>query len=150
RAAPGGRAGRTGRRWSSVAPFRGGGGFGRGGQGDERVLQGAGGDLQVPGGGGIEQVAGHGVGVGGVHQHALPAHLHLVHPGQVAEAVQVGSGQPAGHGGAHGAPGGEGLDLGGGAVGDDQAAGHQHDPVGVDVRLLQVVGGEQHGAPLVR
>ncbi len=36
------------------------------------------------------------------------------------------------------------LDLGRRSVGDDPAAGHQHDAVGVGVGLLQVVGGEHH------
>ena len=40
------------------------------------------------------------------------------------------------------APPDRGLDLGRRAVGDDPAAGHQHDPVGVGVGLLEVVGGE--------
>ena len=36
------------------------------------------------------------------------------------------------------------LDLGRRPVGDDLAAGHQDDPVGVGVGLLEVVSGEQH------
>ena len=35
-----------------------------------------------------------------------------------------------------------GLDLGGGTVGDDPTSGEEHDPVGVGIGLLEVVGGE--------
>ena len=46
-------------------------------------------------------------------------------------------------------PGGERLDLRPRAVRDDAALAHQHDAVGVLVGLLEVVGGEQHGAALL-
>ena len=66
----------------------------------------------------------------------------VVHAGRSRRsAARSGAGQ----GGADGAAGGERLDLGGGAVGDDPAAAHEHHPVGVGVGLLQVVGGEDDG-----
>jgi hypothetical protein len=71
--------------------------------------------------------------------------LQAAHAGQVAqEPVVLG-----GDGGADAAAAGAGLDLGRGPVGDHPAADQDHDPVGVLVGLLQVVGGEQDGGPAV-
>ncbi len=128
-----------------ASPF---GGCGRvvAGQGDERVLQVLGGDLEVVGAGVRQQVPGDRVGVARVDPHGVPANLDGIDAGHAQQRHLVGPGQrrpdrPAG---------GQRLDLGGRAVRDDPAVAHQDDPVGVEVGLLEVVRGEQHGAAALR
>ena len=121
---------------------RGGGHRRLSGQADEGVLEAVGGDLEVAGVGVGEQVAGDRVAVLGVHEHGVAADLDAGDAGERGEGVGVGAGQRR----ADGAAGGERLDLGAGAVGDDPAVADQHDPVGVLVRLLEVVRREQHRA----
>ena len=79
-------------------------------------------------------------------QDGVAAQLDRVDAGQGGERGRVGAGQRGPDG-----PAGRRRDLicGGGAVGDDRAGAHEHDPVGVRVGLVQVVGGEQDGAALL-
>ena len=112
------------------------------GQGDESVLETASGDLQVAGRGLGQQVTGHRVAVAGVHQDGLAAHLDALRAGNGEQRGLVG----AGHRDADRPARRHRLDLRRGAVGDNLAVPEQDDPVGVGVRLLQVVRGEQHGA----
>ena len=113
------------------------------GEGDEGVLEAAGVDLEVVGVGVGQQVAGHRVGVAGVDQHGVAAHLDGVGARDGPQRLRRG----AGHRRPDGPAGGHRLDLGRGAVGHDPPLAHQDDPVGVGVRLLEVVRGEEHGAP---
>ncbi|HEV7760917.1 MAG TPA: hypothetical protein VGO78_18055 [Acidimicrobiales bacterium] len=82
-----------------------------------------------------------GVGVGAGQRHHLAPLLARGHAGQGPQLGRVGAGQRD----LDGAAAHHGLDLGGGPVGHHPALGHQHDAVGVEIGLLQVVGGEDHG-----
>ena len=69
-----------------------------------------------------------------------------------ATGLQIGQGAVqllgcAGQGGSQGAAAHGGADLCGGAVGNDAPMTHQDDPVGEGVGLLEVVRGEDDGAP---
>ena len=69
-----------------------------------------------------------------------------------SSGLQIGQGAVqlrgcAGQGGSQGAAAHGGADLSGGAVGDDAPMTHQDDPVGEGVGLLEVVRGEDDGAP---
>ena len=117
------------------------------GEAEERVLEAAGGDLEVAGVGLGEQVARDRVGVLGVHvDRRRRGRSTLVDAAERGERVGVGVRQ----GGPDGAAGGQRLDLGAGAVGDDPAVADQDDPVGVLVGLLEVVRREEHRAALLR
>ena len=78
-------------------------------------------------------------------EDGLAADLHAVRAGNGAELSLAGPGQ----GDPHGAARRHRLDLGRGAVGDLLAVPQQDDPVGVGVRFLQVVRGEQYRPALL-
>src|SRR5258705_5833462 len=109
----------------------------------KRVLEVADGDLDVVRRGGVHQRAQRDIGVATSQQYGLAADFDTVHTGQCGQSGRVRVGQ----GGPDVPAGDDRLDLGGGAVGHDPAGAQQHDPVGVGVGLVEVVGGEEDGSP---
>src|SRR5689334_14255625 len=82
------------------------------GEGQEGVLEAAGGDLEVAGVGAGEEVPGDGVGVAGVEEDGVAAELDAVDPGDPLEPEVRGARKR----GPDGPTGRSRLHLGGGAV----------------------------------
>ena len=97
------------------------------------------------GGGGREQVPGHRIGIHGLDMDTVAADLDLPDTRQRRQARLVGTRQ----GRADRSTAREVPDLGGRPVGDDAALAEQDDPIRIGIGLLEVVGREEHGSPLL-